>query len=413
MDYLRRCSTKRSHSHVEAATTGADSDAFDNESDSDLMGGSLPPPPRLKRANVRRSPGVEDAKDAEFPTGLRWPEPPKATINCWWPLTPIKTPVPAPPLQPIRSPLFASQGSITAPAPELLDWRHQYLHRGEWKPFRRSVNSKLNVCQRENKWTSARFSVNGETHVFDFLRMAEVNTATGKQRAIRWRNARTGVIYNPPVVWEHPEFQPEKQPPWQFPGTMHCMHMLGDSSPKYRELKGAFEASTPSSKVKNVVQCIHEVRSDFWRRRQQLYNLTRGQLKEARAEPVAEVQAWHGSTPEGITGILLSGFLLPPPENGRVLGHGVYFAVPTMPYMAAEYSDVDDTGLCHVLLCDLLLGNVEVATASMTGPSSNKYDNGVDNLEQPNRYIIWASNMTTHIVVRYVVSFVQEQVGEA
>lgn len=38
-------------------------------------------------------------------------------------------------------------------------------------------------------------------------------------------------------------------------------------------------------------------------------------------------------------------------------------------------------------------------------PSSEDFDNGVDNVENPKCYVVWTMNMSTHIFPEYVVSF--------
>lgn len=61
----------------------------------------------------------------------------------------------------------------------------------------------------------------------------------------------------------------------------------------------------------------------------------------------------------------------------------------------------------HILLCRVILGNVELlhSGSQQSHPSSEKFDSGVDDLENPSHYIIWHMNMNTHIYPEYVVSF--------
>lgn len=60
-----------------------------------------------------------------------------------------------------------------------------------------------------------------------------------------------------------------------------------------------------------------------------------------------------------------------------------------------------------MVLCRVILGNVEVVHAGSTQffPSDQCFDSGVDDLKNPNHYVIWNANMNTHIFPECVVSF--------
>lgn len=67
----------------------------------------------------------------------------------------------------------------------------------------------------------------------------------------------------------------------------------------------------------------------------------------------------------------------------------------------------DEEGLKHLLLCRLILGKPEMISSgsNQSCPSSNQFDSGVDNLENPRKYVIWSSTMNSYILPSYVVSF--------
>ncbi|KAH9330066.1 hypothetical protein KI387_002174, partial [Taxus chinensis] len=73
----------------------------------------------------------------------------------------------------------------------------------------------------------------------------------------------------------------------------------------------------------------------------------------------------------------------------------------------AAYSDVDENGEQHMVLCRVILGNVELVSpgSQQFHPSSEEFDTGVDDLMNPRRYIVWSTHMNTHILPEYVVSF--------
>lgn len=60
-----------------------------------------------------------------------------------------------------------------------------------------------------------------------------------------------------------------------------------------------------------------------------------------------------------------------------------------------------------MMLCRVILGNMELLYpgSQQSYPSSEKFDSGVDDLENPSHYIIWHMNVNTHIYPEYVVSF--------
>lgn len=67
----------------------------------------------------------------------------------------------------------------------------------------------------------------------------------------------------------------------------------------------------------------------------------------------------------------------------------------------------DENGLRHMLLCRVILGNTEIIEASSKQfqPTCQDFDSGVDNYLAPKTYIIWPSNMNSHILPNFLVSF--------
>lgn len=60
-----------------------------------------------------------------------------------------------------------------------------------------------------------------------------------------------------------------------------------------------------------------------------------------------------------------------------------------------------------MVLCRVIMGNMEVVHPGSTQcyPSGEGFDNGVDDLQNPTRYVVWTMNMNTHIYPEYVISF--------
>lgn len=78
-----------------------------------------------------------------------------------------------------------------------------------------------------------------------------------------------------------------------------------------------------------------------------------------------------------------------------------------MIFCSLNYCDVDENGVRFVILCRVIMGNVEVVLpgSKQAHPSCENYDSGVDDLNDPRRYIVWGTRKNTHVCPQYVVSF--------
>lgn len=118
--------------------------------------------------------------------------------------------------------------------------------------------------------------------------------------------------------------------------------------------------------------------------------------------------AWHGTSRKGVAGIVLHGFgQTNTPNNGAAYGIGVYLSPEDCSHVSAGYSDVDENGLRHMVLCRVIMGNMEQVQpgSQQFHPSNEHCDSGVDDIKNPKHFIIWSTHMNTHIHPEYVVSF--------
>jgi hypothetical protein len=58
-----------------------------------------------------------------------------------------------------------------------------------------------------------------------------------------------------------------------------------------------------------------------------------------------------------------------------------------------------------MLLCRAILGNTIVIKPGSQEKFLGMYDSGVDNCSNPNYYVMWPSNLDTHISLEYLISF--------
>ncbi|KAG7569262.1 WWE domain [Arabidopsis thaliana x Arabidopsis arenosa] len=88
-------------------------------------------------------------------------------------------------------------------------------------------------------------------------------------------------------------------------------------------------------------------------------------------------------------------------------GVGVHLNAANCSHFSARYCDIDDNGVRHMVLCRVIMGNMEPLRGDNTQffSGGEEYDNGVDDVESPKHYLIWNMNMNTHIYPEFVVSF--------
>ncbi|XP_076902792.1 inactive poly [ADP-ribose] polymerase RCD1-like [Bidens hawaiensis] len=119
----------------------------------------------------------------------------------------------------------------------------------------------------------------------------------------------------------------------------------------------------------------------------------------------ANVQyAWLSAAGDAPSGLMFYG------PNGPKLGrygYGIHLAALQSAHLGTTICDDDENGLKHMVLCRVILGNVEVVQAGSTQffPTDKCFDSGVDDLKNPNHYVIWNVNMNTHIFPECAVSF--------
>ncbi|XP_068650937.1 inactive poly [ADP-ribose] polymerase RCD1-like isoform X2 [Aristolochia californica] len=88
-------------------------------------------------------------------------------------------------------------------------------------------------------------------------------------------------------------------------------------------------------------------------------------------------------------------------------GIGVHLTSAYCSHISACHSDVDENGMYHMVLCRVILGNMEVVLpeSEQFQPSSENVDSAVDDLMNPKHFTVWSMNMNSHIFPEYVVSF--------
>ncbi|CAH8340073.1 unnamed protein product [Eruca vesicaria subsp. sativa] len=90
-----------------------------------------------------------------------------------------------------------------------------------------------------------------------------------------------------------------------------------------------------------------------------------------------------------------------------IYGVGIHLTAADCPYFSARYCDIDENGVRYMVLCRVIMGNMELLRGDKAQffSGGEEYDNGVDDLENPKNYIVWNINMNTHVFPEFVVRF--------
>ncbi|KAH7866385.1 hypothetical protein Vadar_019704 [Vaccinium darrowii] len=118
--------------------------------------------------------------------------------------------------------------------------------------------------------------------------------------------------------------------------------------------------------------------------------------------------AWYGGSKDEIEKIVSHGFgHCWDDEDKGLYGRGIYLCPEDSPNDCVESAIVDKDGFKHVMLCRVVMGNMELVHpgSEQCHPSSEEFDSGVDNLISPKKYIVWSTHMNTHILPVYIISF--------
>ncbi|TXG54201.1 hypothetical protein EZV62_019457 [Acer yangbiense] len=87
--------------------------------------------------------------------------------------------------------------------------------------------------------------------------------------------------------------------------------------------------------------------------------------------------------------------------------YGIGVHLTAAPDTSASFCDVDENGVRHMIFCRVIMGNMEPLCpgTKQFHPSTEDFDSGVDDLQNPKHFIVWNMNMNTHIFPEFVVSF--------
>ncbi|KAF2323913.1 hypothetical protein GH714_003941 [Hevea brasiliensis] len=329
-----------------------------------------------------------------------------------------------------------------------------FSHDDSWLNFPDEVLGSLKSAFVEGK-PMVDLLISG-SRFFDFMRMLQTDFDSGCQRSIAWIDEKGKCFFPKMFVGEDFDGRPKKSENPKIEIEIRI-----DNSPIKRKRDGLDkEEPEVNSSIKQEEDaskrprlCFPDVETSRWPNARLLtegekaysmvrdyflsgirkvdagatitaiYQCTRdGHLEKARYEVFQKqieitkaarglsnlVYAWHGASAKGVESILAHGFGVPSKISGtECYGVGVYLSPLGLPYMSAKLSEMDGNGEKHLILCRVILGNVEKVEmgSQQYYPSNFQFDTGADDLNNPKWYIVWSSNMNRHIIPECVVSY--------
>ncbi|KAI5054641.1 hypothetical protein GOP47_0029786 [Adiantum capillus-veneris] len=301
-----------------------------------------------------------------------------------------------------------------------------YMNKGQWEVYASDISTALSVRFAALKET-AKFLLSGQMYVVTFAHMVQLNLQTGYVRSIAWIDD-AGKCFTPatcfeggcgqflsllqqtsPQLFRKTGLESRQLLTADFSLLGNRLSTLAIDDQEFLTIKDKFTSALgPLAKHTSIVgiqRCTFEgtsaqVKLETFQRQEQAVVAACGN---------ANVHyAWHGTSKKGVLGIILYGFGQPGmPKHGANYGSGVYLAPEDKSFLSAFYSDIDEDGVQHMLLCKVILGKMEEVCAGSKQfcPSSEDHDTGVDDVASPSRYIVWSTHMNTHILPLFVVSF--------
>ncbi|CAL9087814.1 unnamed protein product [Musa acuminata var. zebrina] len=181
---------------------------------------------------------------------------------------------------------------------------------------------------------------------------------------------------------------------------------LQRNSKSFAFMEKLFLSGMPSFVNPENVLCIYEyVPKDTDAQVQ--YQAFESQLRSTREKRGnANVKyAWFGSTTQEILRILTYGFgSAVAPTVGAAFGSGIYLTPYHRSFSSVNLCSVDGNGVQCMLLCQVILGNLEQVRpgSRQNSPSSDDYDSGVDDRKDPRCFVVWATHANTRVHPRSV-----------
>ncbi|CAA7024138.1 unnamed protein product [Microthlaspi erraticum] len=152
---------------------------------------------------------------------------------------------------------------------------------------------------------------------------------------------------------------------------------------------------------------VHRFSSDIAKARQSIFQKQADITEKHRGD--ANIRyAWVPAKKELLSEVMIHGLGVGGAFIKKSMyGVGVHLSSANFPYLSARHCDIDENGVRHMVLCRVIMGNMELlrGDSAQFFTGGGEYDNGVDDVDNPKHYIVWNVNTNTHIYPEFVVSF--------
>ncbi|XP_031406033.1 probable inactive poly [ADP-ribose] polymerase SRO2 isoform X2 [Punica granatum] len=319
--------------------------------------------------------------------------------------------------------------------------RLMYYRGGSWIDFPSRVVESLRPCFVQRRLV-VDLVIDGSLYLFDFPRMLQTDFESGSQRSIAWMDDAGSCFFPKSFVEDlednsmkrkredrkveeeeeaevsssNDKLEDESKRRCLAPGGDHPekspwanARLLEEGEGAYLRIKNYFLSGLKDIDAGAMVTAIYQCEwtGDLGRARSEVFQKQAEIMKAARGASNT-VYAWHGTSKKHVDSILAHGFTGPGSITwSGSYGVGVYFSSMGLPHLSAVKSELDENGEKHVILCRVTLGNLEKVElgSKQSHPSSVSFDTGVDDPSNPKWYVVWCSNMNTHVLPEFVVSF--------
>uniref|UniRef100_A0A6M2EHY9 Uncharacterized protein n=1 Tax=Populus davidiana TaxID=266767 RepID=A0A6M2EHY9_9ROSI len=332
-----------------------------------------------------------------------------------------------------------------------------FNHDGLWIDFENEVLESLKPAFLDGK-AVIEMSFRESRYLFDFTRMLQIDFDSGSQRSIAWIDVNGKCFFPKMFVREdfgdnleeerlsnrrieievnidgnsikrkREEFRDKEEPEvtsskkeegglkrqrlgMRDVGNCRWLNtrVFREEEKSYSPVKNYFLSGMKKIDPDVVITAIHQcTRKDLSGEARQEVFLKQIEITKAARGVSNTVYAWYGAPAKEVESILAHGFGGPRKVSAsETYGVGVYLSPFGLSHMSAKFAEADDNGEKHIILCRVILGNVErvVAGSQQYYPSSIDFDTGTDDPKNPKWYVVWSSVMNRHIIPECVVSF--------
>ncbi|VAH96500.1 unnamed protein product [Triticum turgidum subsp. durum] len=319
------------------------------------------------------------------------------------------------------------KSKMTSCAGHILEWYKNFktsglpvrvlcYHQGKWRDFPEHV---VNLVQQDFKLkrpiTNAVFK--NQQVLLDFMHMVCIDSSMTTNKPIAWIDVHgnrffpelcAGLVTSKPS--QHGKSDPSgKSEAGECAGTLILTAGAESSS------SDSVDAVLPHAKKvgagqpfseENIVGIYRTPLVDQQGRAR--FNLFQKELEVTKMHRGnANVRyAWLPCSKDAMEEMMMRGVLeVTKPMLGPMYGIGTHLAPANCAKTCASYSDIDENGIMRMMLCRVIMGNVEVVLpgSKQFQPTNERFDSGVDDLQKPKHYVIWDANVHRHIYAEYAV----------